>query len=71
MIAFYSAKDIPGKNTFMPNEFLFVTEAEEIFCSFEVKYYAQPVGIVLAETFELAIQAAELIIISYENEGKK
>ncbi|CRL08602.1 CLUMA_CG021290, isoform A [Clunio marinus] len=61
VVAFYSAKDIPGNNTFMPSNYMFVEEHEEIFCSSDIKFYGQPVGIILAETFELSNQAAELV----------
>jgi xanthine dehydrogenase molybdopterin-binding subunit B len=53
----------------MPSNFLFVSEPEEIFCSSEVKFYNQPVGIILAKTNELAKKAAELVEVLYEQEG--
>jgi xanthine dehydrogenase molybdopterin-binding subunit B len=70
VVAFYSAKDIPGSNTFMPENFLFVAEAEEIFCRSQVKFFSQPVGILLAYTLELAYRAAELVEVVYENKSK-
>jgi xanthine dehydrogenase molybdopterin-binding subunit B len=53
----------------MPSNFLFVSEPEEIFCSSEVKFYNQPVGIILAKTNELAKNAADLVKVLYEKEG--
>ena len=70
MVAFYTAKDIPGTNSFMPKDYLFVAEPEEIFCESHVLFYNQPVGIVVAETFELAQYAAKLVIFSYAKDGK-
>jgi xanthine dehydrogenase/oxidase len=69
VIAFYSAKDIPGSNTFMPAKMMLVFEPEEIFCSSDVKFHGQPVGIILAETNDLANRAAELVDVIYEKSG--
>ncbi|XP_058054256.1 uncharacterized protein LOC131205951 [Anopheles bellator] len=65
VVAFYSAKDIPGTNNFMPAS-LGNTEVEEIFCSGQVLYHGQPVGVIVAETFEQAYQAAPLVNVIYE-----
>lgn len=52
----------------MPKNYLFVEEDEEIFCSSVTKYFGQPVGIILAESMELANHAAEMVHVSY-NQG--
>lgn len=46
------------------------TEIDEIFCSGEVAFHGQPVGVVVAKTFELANLAVALVEISYEKIGK-
>ncbi|XP_055623208.1 xanthine dehydrogenase-like [Toxorhynchites rutilus septentrionalis] len=65
VVAFYSAKNIPGINNFMPLE-MGAPEVDEIFCSGVVAFHGQPVGVVVAKTFELANRAAALVEISYE-----
>ncbi|XP_055605925.1 aldehyde oxidase 3-like [Uranotaenia lowii] len=71
--AFYSSGDIPGKNDFMVfkynvNHFFPVgVESEEIFCSGEVLFHGQAVGIILAERFELANRAARFVEVEYGN----
>ncbi|KAG5676994.1 hypothetical protein PVAND_006785 [Polypedilum vanderplanki] len=71
VVAFFSAKDIPGTNTFMPPNYLFVSEPEEIFCSSKVLFYNQPVGVIVAKTFELANKAADMITITYVEDNNK
>lgn len=73
VVAVYSAKDIPGKNNFMPECFdEFNQYVEEIFCSGKLLYHGQPVGVLIAETFDLAYQARNLVKVEYsfEKEGK-
>ncbi|XP_055537446.1 uncharacterized protein LOC129725515 isoform X2 [Wyeomyia smithii] len=65
VVAFYSAKNIPGINNFMPLE-LGNPDVEEVFCSGEVKYHSQPIGLIVAESFELANRATELVEVFYE-----
>lgn len=68
--AFYGKDDIPGRNTFMPIA-AGQTVEEELFCSGTVQFYAQPVGIVVATSFELAERAADLVKLSYSAPSKK
>lgn len=49
----------------MPKKQMLVFEPEEIFCSSDVKFFNQPVGLILAETMELAYRAAELVDTTY------
>lgn len=73
VVAFYSAKDIPGLNNFMPLCFkMFNLKVEEVLCSDKLLYHGQPVGIVLAETFDLAYKARDLIKVNYtfDKEGE-
>ncbi|CRL08599.1 CLUMA_CG021336, isoform A [Clunio marinus] len=66
VVAFYAAKDIPGLNNFMPLRFkMFNLKIEEVFCRDKLLYHGQPVGIVLAETFDLAYKARKFIKIDY------
>lgn len=70
--AVYSAKDIPGINNFMPECFSeFNKHVEEIFCSGKLLYHGQPVGVLVAETFDLAYRARNLVKVEYsfEKEG--
>ena len=74
VVAFYGAKDIPGINNFMPLRFdFFNKEVEEIFCSDKLLYHGQPVGILLAESFDLAYKARDFVKVSYtfDSEGAK
>lgn len=71
VVAFYCAKDIPGLNNFMPLRFkMFNLKTEEIFCSDKLLYHGQPVGIVLAETFDLAYKARNSVKVNYTFDKK-
>uniref|UniRef100_A0A1Y9HAI9 Uncharacterized protein n=1 Tax=Anopheles farauti TaxID=69004 RepID=A0A1Y9HAI9_9DIPT len=67
VVAFYSAKDIPGKNNFVSSEMNFYfPDAEEIFCTGRVLFHGQPVGVIVAERFDQAVRAAKQVKIIYE-----
>ncbi|XP_013192300.1 uncharacterized protein LOC106136327 isoform X2 [Amyelois transitella] len=70
VIAFFTAKDIPGRNTFTPAKVPWQDSEEEILASNHVSYYGQPIGIVAAVTHKLAIAAAELVKVHYKNVAK-
>ncbi|XP_049839222.1 uncharacterized protein LOC126284382 [Schistocerca gregaria] len=65
VVAYYDAKDIPGKNNFYPKTLTSFTD-EEIFCSGNVKYNGQPVGVIVAESHVIADEAAKLVKINYD-----
>ncbi|XP_026467613.1 indole-3-acetaldehyde oxidase-like [Ctenocephalides felis] len=69
VVAFFSAKDIPGKNTFINMTMLLASEEEELFPEKTVKYVGQPIGVIVAASQTLAVAAAKLIDIQYSHEG--
>ncbi|XP_049801265.1 uncharacterized protein LOC126236198 isoform X3 [Schistocerca nitens] len=70
VVAYYDSKDIPGKNSFSLPLSGLVTIDEEVFCSGEIKFNGQPVGIIVAESHELANRAAKIVEILYERVKK-
>ena len=60
-VAFFKAADIPGTNVWADGG-----RGAPLFASDLVEYEGQPVGIIVAETAELARSAAEKVIIDYE-----
>ncbi|KAJ0176321.1 hypothetical protein K1T71_008495 [Dendrolimus kikuchii] len=70
VLAFYSAKDIPGKNSFLPNNIQLQVASEEALCDGKVKYFNQPIGIIAAESRYLANFAANLVKVTYKNVRK-
>ncbi|KAJ2951443.1 hypothetical protein O0L34_g13596 [Tuta absoluta] len=62
--AFYTAKNIPGKNTFTPST-VDMADNEEILADKVVKFNGQPVGIIAADKMTTAIKAARLVKINY------
>ncbi|XP_060804033.1 uncharacterized protein LOC106135750 isoform X2 [Amyelois transitella] len=67
VIAFYTAKDIPGLNSFTPTNEPTIKRNEEILCSGQIKYYNQPIAIVVAQSQEIADRAAKVVEVSYTN----
>lgn len=76
--AFISAKDIPGKNSFIPFRYInppgFFSEDEEILvgADSQILYHGQPCGIILANSMALANFAASQVKITYKKvKGQK
>ncbi|XP_047028071.1 indole-3-acetaldehyde oxidase-like [Helicoverpa zea] len=71
VIAFFSAKDIPGSNSFTPTEVPWMIAAEEILASKNILYYGQPVGVIAAVTRRAAEAAAEVVKVKYKKLNDK
>jgi len=67
VVAFFGAKDIPGKNLCISaaSKMTLLPEDELLFAEKDVLYAGQPVGVIVAETHNLAIEAAKLVEIKY------
>ncbi|GAB0095798.1 Aldehyde oxidase/xanthine dehydrogenase [Sergentomyia squamirostris] len=63
--AFFSAEDIPGKNSWASNLFPPAILDEKVFCSGQVRYNGQPIGIIVAEERSQALYAADLVKVTY------
>lgn len=63
----YTVKDIPGVNSFTFPGIQLETEDEEILASENIKFHGQPVAIVVAESQDLAINAARKVKVTYKN----
>lgn len=68
-MAFFSAKDIPGKNSFTPTNLMTVLCEEQIFADKTILYNGQPVGVIVANDFHLANYAATKVKINCYNKG--
>ncbi|KAL0828958.1 hypothetical protein ABMA28_003849 [Loxostege sticticalis] len=66
VLAVYTADDIPGKNSFTRPGFQLETEDEEILAT-DIKYYGQPIAVVVATSEELAAYAARKVEVKYKN----
>lgn len=64
VIDYIDHHDVPGKNIICAPPLLFVEE--ELFCSGKVLYNGQPLGLIVAKSFEEAEEAAGEVKITYE-----
>ncbi|XP_045499508.1 indole-3-acetaldehyde oxidase-like isoform X1 [Colias croceus] len=71
VVGFFTAKDIPGRNTFTPIEVPLQAEDEVILPEKKVSYYGQPVALIAATTHKLAIRAAGLVKVKYNQSKQK
>lgn len=69
VLAIYTAKDIPGGNTFITPGLQLQTEKEETLAT-TIKYFGQPIAIVVAQTEELAAAVAKKVRVDYKNTKK-
>ncbi|XP_039304251.1 xanthine dehydrogenase isoform X1 [Solenopsis invicta] len=67
VVAFFSAKDVPGENLCISaaSQLERLTNDELLFAEKDVLYAGQPVGVIVAETHNLANEAAKLVKINY------
>ena len=65
MVDFVDANDVPGVNDWRHNRKI----PEEIFSSGKIHYAGQSVGLIVAETREIALEAARKVVIEYVNKG--
>ncbi|CAH2090196.1 unnamed protein product [Euphydryas editha] len=67
VLAVFTAKDIPGVNSFTFPGFQLESEDEVILADKNIQYYGQPVAIVVATDQELAISASYQVKVTYKN----
>jgi len=73
VIAFYGAKDVPGKNVMISKDSqeMLMSNDEILFAENDILYSGQPVGVIAAETQNLANEAAKLVEIEYSEPNKR
>ncbi|XP_037075287.1 LOW QUALITY PROTEIN: indole-3-acetaldehyde oxidase-like [Pollicipes pollicipes] len=59
---FYTAKDVDG-----PNQYKGEKNLEELFVTDKIQYCGQAIGLVVADTFEIARKAAALVKVEYSD----
>ncbi|XP_072949512.1 xanthine dehydrogenase/oxidase-like [Epargyreus clarus] len=70
VLAFFTAKDIPGINSFIPSV-IALFSPEGLLSDGKIMYYDQPIGIIVAETEKLANRAALLVNVKYKVDKNK
>jgi len=65
VIAYIDASDIPGINDWKMNPV-----PEPVFCTGRSEYAGQSIGVIVAETRDIALKAAKLVKVTYTNLGK-
>lgn len=68
VIAFYTSKDIPGSNTTVEPALGY--EIEELFTSNIVRFYDQPLGMIVALTSDIANKAATKVKVIYSKNNQ-
>ncbi|XP_075150301.1 uncharacterized protein LOC142224413 [Haematobia irritans] len=63
VIAFFSAKDIPGVNSFVDP--VHVYQLEELFTNGLVRHHDQPIGVIVADSKEIAQKAGTKVKVFY------
>lgn len=73
VVAFFKAEDVPGKNLFAAavNQLMMLMHDEILFAKDDILYAGQPVGVIAAETHNLANEAAKLVEIKYSEPLKR
>ncbi|XP_017888813.1 xanthine dehydrogenase/oxidase-like isoform X2 [Ceratina calcarata] len=69
VIAFYTAKDIPGQNAFIYKsaQQIGLLYDEVLFVDKEIEYAGQPIGVIVATSFTLANKAASKVRVTYSD----
>ncbi|KAG5332878.1 XDH dehydrogenase, partial [Acromyrmex heyeri] len=72
VVAFFSAQNIPGKNLCISatSKLMFLPEDELLFAEKDILYAGQPIGVIVAETHNIANEAAKLVEITYSDRMK-
>ncbi|XP_078042324.1 uncharacterized protein LOC144472818 isoform X2 [Augochlora pura] len=67
VVAFFSSKDVPGKNLFVvgANQQMMLSSDEVLFADEKIEFNGQPVGVVAAISHTIANEAAEKVKVSY------
>ncbi|XP_054283338.1 xanthine dehydrogenase-like [Macrosteles quadrilineatus] len=70
VVAFFSAKDIPGINSFVSTDTPNIAQKEQLFVDGEILYAGQAVGVIVATSQQLANYAAARVKVTYTNKRK-